>query len=123
MKSNDKLIILYDNWCPNCKRFTKIVKIFDWFSLIRCLPLRNGYQDITLDKDRAFKQMASKTKGKWRYGFSTIYRVIFRLPLFWTVLPVFWLLKISGAGEYLYNELALKRNILPIHCDDNCSIR
>lgn len=35
------IIIFYDNHCPNCTRFTKIVKKLDWFNLITAKALRN----------------------------------------------------------------------------------
>lgn len=119
------LIIFYDNWCPNCTRFTNIIKKLDWFTKItevplRDLPLQHTYTD--LDLNMAYQQMAGYNR-KWHYGFSTIYLILIRLPLFWPFIPFFFLIKISTIGQIFYKELAIKRKILPIHCTtESCTI-
>lgn len=120
-----KLIVIYDNWCPNCTKFINIVKKLDWFNLINYKQLRNK-TDIqnfnNLNIELATKQMASFTT-KWRYGFISIFSILIRLPLFWLFSPILYFFNITRLGDYLYNELALKRKIIPIHCNsDSCSI-
>lgn len=120
-----KLIVIYDNWCPNCTKFINIVKKLDWFNLIVYKKLRNK-TDIqnfnNLNIKLATKQMASFTT-KWNYGFISIFHILIRLPLFWLFIPFLFLLKITRLGNLFYNELALKRKIIPIHCNtDSCSI-
>lgn len=117
-----KIVIVYDNWCPNCTRFSNSVKKIDWLGLVEHLPLRNLPQGVNPDIDKALKLMAGTTGNGWTYGFSTIYKIIARLPLFWLVLPIFWILRVTSFGSYLYQQLAVNRNIIPIHCDDNCKI-
>ena len=122
----NQLIIFYDNWCPNCTRFTKIVKKLDWFNLINCKQLRNN-QDIkqfkNLNLELATQQMASYT-NIWNYGFVSIFLILSRLPLFWIFFPFLFIFRITGFGQFIYRELALKRKIIPLHCDDNsCMIK
>ena len=75
-----------------------------------------------LNIEFATKQMASFTT-KWNYGFISIFHILIRLPLFWLFIPFLFLLKITRLGNLFYNELALKRKIIPIHCNtDSCSI-
>ena len=116
----NKISIVYDNWCPNCKRFISIVKFLDWLKLIYYVELRNPKSTNTLtgfDLVLAGQQMAS-FDDKWHYGFYSIYQILVRLPLFWLILPILFVLKITKFGQILYMEIALKRKIIPLHCDD-----
>ena len=119
------MIVFYDNWCPNCSQFTYLIKKLDWLKLIRFKELRNEnhikqYKKINIEL--ATKQMASFT-NKWQYGYNTLYLIFLRIPFFWCCIPFFWFLKITGFGQYLYIELALKRKIFPLHCNsETCEI-
>ncbi|MDQ1164411.1 DCC1-like thiol-disulfide oxidoreductase family protein [Flavobacterium sp. SORGH_AS_0622] len=120
-----KLIIFYDNWCPHCSKFANIIKKVDWLKLIDFRELRNEShinQFNEINVNLAKQQMASYTKG-WNYGYISLFLIFVRIPLLWFFLPFFWGLKISGLGQYLYTELALKRMIIPLHCDsESCEI-
>lgn len=119
---NIPLSIVYDNWCPNCKKFVTLVKRLDWFKLIVPVPLRNlemPHFPDGLDMDKARRYMASYHKN-WQYGFETIYRIAKRLPIVWLFLPFLYLVKISGAGSYFYKELSARRKIV---CTDTCNLR
>ena len=120
-----KLTILYDNWCPNCTRFVNFIHQFDWLNLLDIKELRN---EGTMEKmqsvnyDLAFKQMASFDE-KWNYGFDSLYRISLRIPIFWISIPFLFVLKFTKIGDYLYNQLAVKRKIIPLHCDEtSCEI-
>jgi len=103
----------------------RIVKKLDWFHWIQEKPVREIiYTDsfLELDRNLALKQMASYN-GKWHYGFTSIFLILSRLPLLWMFFPLLYLLEITKSGQFLYMELALKRKIIPIHCDENsCEI-
>ena len=120
-----KLTIFYDNWCPNCSKFTNLIQKLDWLHLINFKELRNENhtnQFIEINIELAKQQMASYT-NKWNYGYISLYLIFKRIPLFWITIPFFWLLKITNFGQYLYKELALKRKIIPLHCDsETCEI-
>jgi predicted DCC family thiol-disulfide oxidoreductase YuxK len=118
------MIIIYDNWCPNCTKFIKIIQKLDWFKLINAVKLRNIDKNTypNLNIELAKNQMASNN-GKWNYGFKSLYLIFIRIPLLWLFIPLFWLLKITNIGQYLYIELALKRKIIPLHCNsESCEI-
>lgn len=120
----DKLKVYYDNWCPNCTKFMRFIKKMDFLNLIVFKKLRgnNNFRGINLEE--AEKKMASTKDNKlWNYGYNSIYEIFKRVPLFWVFIPVLFLLKISKTGEFLYNELALKRKIIPMYCDDHCEIK
>ena len=120
-----KLIIFYDNWCPNCTKFANHIQKIDWLNLIDFKELRNENhtnQFIEINIALAKQQMASYT-NKWNYGYISLYLIFLRIPLFWISIPFFWLLKVTKFGQYLYKELALKRKIIPLHCDsETCEI-
>jgi hypothetical protein len=105
--------------------FVKNVKKLDWLNLLEIKELRNPThisEAIGISKTLAEQQMASYNK-KWRYGFITIYMIFLRLPLFWIFSPILFLFKITGIGQLIYKELAVKRKIIPIHCDEkSCKI-
>lgn len=119
------LTIFYDNFCPNCNKFSKIVQKLDWLKLIEIKQLRNElhtnpFRDI--DLQLAKQQMASFST-KWYYGYNSLFFIFARLPLFWIFIPLLYVLKITKLGQLMYSELALKRKIIPIHCDDEiCDI-
>lgn len=114
-------MVIYDNWCPNCTRFIKIVNKLDWFNLIDSKQLRSTQdtqQFKNLNLELAHQQMASYT-NKWNYGFVSIFLILSRLPIFWIFFPFLYIFKNTGFGQLIYNELAIKRKIIPLHCDEN----
>lgn len=119
------LLIYYDNYCPNCTRFARLVQRLDWRHRIEICRLRNlETRDLSLgiDAGLAEKQMASYD-GRWAYGYPTLVRIFQKLPAFWPALPFFWLLKLSGLGQILYLQLAVNRKIIPLHCsEDGCKV-
>lgn len=119
------LIIFYDNYCPNCSKFKTFIEKIDWLQKIDFKELRtqnhtNQFKDINLEL--AKQQMASYNR-KWNYGYISLYLIFLKIPLFWIFIPLFWVLKISKLGQFFYTELALKRKIIPIHCNSEiCEI-
>jgi predicted DCC family thiol-disulfide oxidoreductase YuxK len=118
------LVLFYDNFCPNCTKFAKLVQKLDWLQLLEIKQLRNELHTNSfreIDLHLAKQQMASFAT-RWHYGFNSLYFIFTRLPLFWITVPFLYVLKVTSLGELLYAELALKRKIIPIHCNDNCEI-
>tara|TARA_B100000768_G_scaffold71094_1_gene68157 strand:- start:210 stop:422 length:213 start_codon:yes stop_codon:yes gene_type:complete len=62
-------------------------------------------------------------KGKSSFGFDSILRIAIRIPVLWLVVPILLLLKLTKIGNYVYKELAVKRTIIPIHCNEDCKIK
>ncbi|MEM5566939.1 DCC1-like thiol-disulfide oxidoreductase family protein [Psychroserpens sp. AS72] len=117
------LKVYYDNWCPNCTRFMKFIKKNDLLNVVIFKELRDNNHSEGINLKEAEKKMASTVDDKsWNYGYKSIYEIFKRIPLFWLFVPVLFLLKITRLGEFLYNELALKRKIIPMHCDEHCEI-
>jgi predicted DCC family thiol-disulfide oxidoreductase YuxK len=116
---NNILIIFYDNYCPICTKFAKLVQKLDWLKQMKIKELRNEIHTKpfpTIDLQLAKQQMAS-FGTKWHYGYNSLFFIFVRLPLFWLLIPILYLLKITKLGQLMYRELALKRKIIPIHCN------
>lgn len=120
-----KLTVFYDNWCPNCSCFVKVIKKLDWLNLIELKQLRNNNHIesyVGINSNRAAIEMASISE-KWQYGYPSLYLIFLRIPIMWCLLPFFLLLKITNIGQYLYIQLAVNRKIVPIHCNgESCRL-
>ena len=115
---NIKLTLFIDGWCPMCKRFAKKIAQFDRKKHIAIEDIRT-VSHPSIDKEKALKALASiDYKGMVFYGFDTIHQLGLTLPLFFAFSPITFLLKISRLGHFLYNELAVRRTIIPLHCDE-----
>lgn len=120
------IIIYYDNYCPNCTRFANLIQKLDWFRLIEIKQLRNPKHinsTIGINKTLAEKQMAS-FDGNWSYGYKTLFKIFLRTPIFWLFIPIFWLLDITKIGQFLYMQLAINRQVIPLHCtEESCELK
>jgi predicted DCC family thiol-disulfide oxidoreductase YuxK len=123
------LIIVYDDWCPYCIRFSKLIKKFDILRKISFFKLRKDSIDIeNFDNNLALKKMASYKNGIWMYGFESIYRILKEIPLFWFFIPLFYFLKTAGiiykfpvyGGAVSLNKQLLYLSSLP---NNNFAIR
>lgn len=84
--------------------------------------MKNG-EVQNLDVSMAARQLASvNQRGRVCYGYDSILNIVRYIPLGWIFLPFFLLLKIGGFGGYLYRELAIRRRIIPIGCNDSCTL-
>lgn len=119
------MIIFIDGWCPNCKRFGKIINKIDFWGHIEIYDIRkSNYIKQNIDIEKAKKLMCSiDSNNKVSYGFNSIFNIFKSLRILWIFIPLLFLLKISKIGDYLYNELAVRRGIIPIVCiEETCSI-
>ena len=79
--------------------------------------------DQTISIYCELKKMASTKDGIiFNYGFESIYNIFKYIPILYPLLPIMFVLKHSYIGNLIYNELAVKRKIIPITCDDKCEI-
>lgn len=121
-----RFTIYIDGWCPKCRKFGKLVSKFNTFSSINILNLREDLsENSSIDIARAKNEMAGvyENSTKVKYGFSALLTVCYHIPLFWLFVPFMQLLKIFRIGNIFYNEFAIKRKIIPIHCDsESCKL-
>ena len=80
----------------------------------------NAWQAIS--KEKGLEQLASINRhSSVFYGYDSIWQIVVRLPLLWVFVPVFYILKVSRLGHWAYKELAIKRQIIPLHCkEEDC---
>jgi predicted DCC family thiol-disulfide oxidoreductase YuxK len=117
------MVVFIDGWCAICKNFAKTIKSIDTLNLVQIKDIRQEiFEKTDIDIDRGLKVMASKTNAGKYYGFESLYQVIKRIPILWITLPLFVILKITRFGNIFYNEIAIKRKIIPIQCTDQCSL-
>ncbi len=115
---SSKLTIYIDSWCVKCLKFGKILRTIDILNKIDVKSIRLE-QDINI---RKIKEMYSnKPNGKEYYGFDSLFEISKTLILLWIFIPIMLIMKITGLGRLLYSELAIKRKIIPLNCDDKCS--
>ncbi|MCH7402287.1 DCC1-like thiol-disulfide oxidoreductase family protein [Belliella kenyensis] len=124
-----KLIIFYDNYCPNCIRFKSIINRFDFFNNLQTIKVRAIEKSenqiyFSLNSQESLEKMASYDiqKNKYYYGFNSIYNIVKYVPSLYIFFPIMYILKLTHLGAYLYRELAIRRKIIPIVCNDNCDL-
>ncbi|MGC6428123.1 MAG: DCC1-like thiol-disulfide oxidoreductase family protein [Flavobacteriales bacterium] len=115
------LKIYVDYWCPMCLGFASFLQRIDIFNCIIQKDIRS-YEGDLISKDKGLKLLASVNKDvEVFYGYDSIFQILLRLPVFWLLIPVFWIFKISRLGHLVYKELAIKRQIIPLHCkEEDC---
>lgn len=114
------MIVFFDNACPSCTTFTRVVRMLDWCNAIVFEALRTTQDNpirATMNKDVAFQQIASYHNGVWTYGFASLFRMMWRLPILWVFVPLGYVLHFTGWGQHMYKLLAVRRKIIPLHCD------
>ncbi len=52
----EKIIIFYDNWCPNCTRFAKFVNRWNGLGLVEVKKLRDNLHIRGLNANLAIKK-------------------------------------------------------------------
>lgn len=122
------VVVYIDGWCANCRRFAAFVHRLNVMNLVEIRDIRllpdtqdNQQNQHNINLQMAITRMAAVTGGRAVYGYNSILEIVKRLPLLWILWPFMYILKLIRVGEAVYNELAIKRQIIPIHCTDTCS--
>lgn len=117
------LTIFYDNRCPICLRTKSVLERIDWWNNLLFVGIRNKTvfsHYPALDEASALQRMASLQHAEIIYGFESVFRIVRTLPILWIFAPLFYLLRWTKTGEKIYDEIALKRKLLPASCDESC---
>lgn len=118
-----KLQVYIDSRCPICIKFGNSIKKLDILNLIIIHDIRNSEVPSTEFRTKGLLSMASiDYKEKTSFGFDTIFKIAIRIPILWIAVPILLILKLTRIGNIAYNELAIKRTIIPIHCKEDCKI-
>jgi len=119
------MLIFFDDYCPLCLGSKSFLEKIDFSKKLQFIGIRQSdtFSNYPmLDKAAALDRMASLQKDEIKYGFDSIYRIVFALPLLWIFIPFFFILKWVNLGHWAYDQIASRRGILPFSCDENCAI-
>jgi predicted DCC family thiol-disulfide oxidoreductase YuxK len=70
-----QITIFYDNYCPNCTNFSKLVQKLDWLKLIQIKELRNEPIRVQDGHERIAFSPTSAIRQNFKNGKSSIVRV------------------------------------------------
>jgi predicted DCC family thiol-disulfide oxidoreductase YuxK len=124
--SRGRLQVLYDGFCPLCRRTVQLLARFDLLARLEFLDFRqldlSTYQRdhmANLTPEALEKQMHVVLRGRVYYGFYSFRAIAVALPAFWLLVPLLFLPGISSLGTWVYSHIARKRMKLHM-CDFQC---
>jgi predicted DCC family thiol-disulfide oxidoreductase YuxK len=124
-----RIQVLYDGFCPLCRRTVRLLACFDLFARLEFLDFHrmdlNGYNrshGLNLTSENLEEEMYVVSRGSAYRGFKA-YRVIaLALPAFWPLAPWLFLPGISSLGALVYRFVARNRPKL-LWCDSHCPVQ
>lgn len=116
-KKQEKLEVLYDGQCPLCIRSMTILQYGDWFERIRFSNVLERWESLQQEKQLDIPQSEFLREmylmmpdGTLRKGFFAFKELVKVVPLFWFLVPFFYLPFASSLGPKIYNFVASRRN-------------
>lgn len=115
-----KMIIYFDSYCKMCTSSSIFWKKIDWRNQLSFESFRTieNYPKAMEESLHVYHQK------RWFEGFDAIIEVSKKLPLMWVPLPIMYLFKWIGLGDFIYKKIARNRRLVPVNqCDhDGCRI-
>jgi predicted DCC family thiol-disulfide oxidoreductase YuxK len=115
--SSHVLTVLFDDRCRLCDFTVRTLSTIDVFHRLDFLPIRANQellskQGVTLaDSLQDIVGVEMPTGRRWS-GFELYSVLAHRLVALWPLLPLFWLLSLTGAGPAIYRYIAERRTRL-----------
>lgn len=113
--------VFYDGWCPFCTGQAERLSRADLFRLVRFLSFRDPevVARYALDPDRAAKRMQARIDRTESIveGIDAVIVAALRIVTLWPLLPVLLLARISGIGQWAYDQLARRRVVIGPSCE------
>ena len=110
-----KVIVLYDGWCPFCKKSIGTFRMIDWLGKLSFISFRetesNRYEISLLKLEKRMHTV--KQDGKIEEGIDAINRICKQIPLLWVAVPFITLSISLGLGQRFYDFIANRRTIFP----------
>jgi predicted DCC family thiol-disulfide oxidoreductase YuxK len=124
-----RIQVLYDGFCPLCRRTVRLLACLDLFQRLEFLDFRlldlneyNRIQAVNLTPGDLEEEMYVISRGQAYHGFYG-YRVIApALPAFWLLAPWLFLPLVSSLGAAIYAFFARNRMNL-FRCDFHCPVQ
>ncbi|MEZ5172432.1 MAG: DUF393 domain-containing protein [Bacteroidia bacterium] len=112
VRKYEPYVLLYDDRCNFCKRSVSVLRFLNFNGLLEFVP-------ISLSAELLKKHNLDETEVKvWMYGirgneilkgYDLYYKVVFRNPLLWLLVPFFIIGKYTGLGYRIYAAIARNR--------------
>jgi predicted DCC family thiol-disulfide oxidoreductase YuxK len=119
------LTVLYDGWCPDCRRSVAVLRAADVGALVRYVSFREpGMSEVFgLDARRLRHRIHSvRPDGTVLEGMDVMVQIAGRAVLLWPLVPLLLLIRLA-AGQRGYDLLAARRTVLvPASCNDECTV-
>ena len=116
-KRQEKLEVLYDGQCPLCIRSMTILQYGDWFERIRYSNVLERWESLQQERSLDIPQseflremylvMPDGSLCKGFFAFKELVKVV---PLFWFLVPFFYLPFASSIGPKIYKFVASRRS-------------
>ena len=110
------LEVLYDGFCPLCRRTIKFLRSLDLFEQVRfgdfragALQETNRRHSLKLTSAELEEQMFVIRKGRPLAGFAGYRALAGVLPLFWPLFPLMFLPGVPWIGQGIYQRVARQR--------------
>jgi len=124
----EKLEVLYDGQCPLCIRSMTILQYGDWFERIRYSNVLDRWdalrqeRQIDIPLSEFLREMfLVMPDGSLRKGFFAFQELVRVVPLFWFVVPFFYLPFASTIGPKVYKLVASRRRRFEDCTFDTCA--
>ncbi|MBP2256967.1 thiol-disulfide oxidoreductase DCC family protein [Virgibacillus alimentarius] len=113
------MIVYYDGNCMMCTNTSKLLNKMD----IRNKLTFTSFRKIE-DYPKAMKEsLHVYYKHIIFQGYDAFIQIAKVLPIMWIFLPLMYIFKWLGLGEFIYKKVAASRKIIPVNqCETNCSL-
>lgn len=112
-----KIVVFYDGWCPLCRKTIIMWGRLDTFGLLVFKSFRESevIEEYKLDKNKVENRMHSIKVSNRRVveGMDSFIQITKRIPLLWLFLIPMIVVNLIGLGQWSYDLIAKKRNIIP----------
>lgn len=125
-RSRPQWTLLYDGYCPLCRRTVGLISGIDLFERVRFQSFRdtdfdafNAEHNVSVTRKRADEEMLLVRDGAVHGGFDAYRQMSLMLPLMWLVAPLMWLPGPAHVGRAIYAWVARNR-LSFFQCTDAC---
>ncbi len=119
--------VLYDGWCPLCRRTVRVLGALDLFCRLELVDFRrldlsafNARHGTQVSAEALEHEMVIVRDGRAWAGFAGYRILALTLPVFWPLAPWLFVPGISQLGAAVYRAVARNRFQL-LHCDTSCA--
>jgi len=124
-----RIQVLYDGFCPLCRRTIRLLACLDLFQRLQFLDFRlldlseyNRSQALNLNPANLEKEMYVVSRGQAYHGFYGYRLIALAVPVFWLFAPWLFVPLVSSLGASIYGFVARNRMKL-LMCDSHCPVQ